>query len=238
MDPITIAMLGAGILTGGAKTWIGASRKKEARERREELLADQPQYETPVSLEQMTSLYGNYLARVERTRGFPGQRQMEQDLSEQTSSRIRDIRETARSSTEALGATTDLISREIEMLQQLDIQGAKYAAEQQLQARQMYGQALGQQAQYEDRAWQYNEWMPWRTELAQAQAQYRGGQRTMESGLSDIVGTFGQAAKLEAQANWFEEKEEEEEDENGNDFNLDSNFLSDAQKSLIRQGKI
>ncbi len=173
--------------TGLFKTISGASRRSRARDRREQLMADMPEFETPQSIEQLTSLYGDYLSQVERQEGLPGQEQMEANIRESTAQGIQDIRETARTSTQALGATTDVIDREIESIQQLEIEGARQQARRELQARELYGQALGNQAQYEEQAWRYNEFMPWRTELAQAQANVRGGQRTFESGLGDLV---------------------------------------------------
>lgn len=206
-DPLTTMMLAAGIgktLAGGFKAWQGAKTRRNAKREREQLLEDQPQYETPSSIEDLSALYGDYLAQARRTEGFPGQEQMEQRLQEQTSSRVRDVTQRARNSTQALGATTDLLSREMDALEQLEIQGAKYAAERELQGTQMYGQALGQQAQYEDQAWRYNEWMPWRTRLAEQQARYRGGQRTLESGWSDIFSGLTQTGMTGMQAGWFE----------------------------------
>jgi len=173
--------------SGLGKTIYGGIQKYRAKQERERLLDQQPQYETPQSIDELTSLYGQQLSDVRRTEKMPGEDQMRSNLKQSTQRGISDIRQTARSSAEALGATTDVIGKEIEGLKQLDIQSAQQQARREIQATQMYGQSLKQQAQYEDKEWRYNEWMPWKTELAQAQANFAGGQKTMQSGISDLT---------------------------------------------------
>jgi hypothetical protein len=186
MDPLTIMAIAQGAV-GLGKTIYGMSQRRRAEQERERLLSQQPEFETPQSIEDLSSLYGQYLQDVRTREGLPGQAQIESNIRQSTSRGIEDIRDTARSSTEALGATTDVIGKEIESLQQLEIEAARQQARQELQATQMYGQSLGQQAQYEQQEFMYNEYMPWKTDVAQAQAEYAGGQRTMQSGLSDLV---------------------------------------------------
>lgn len=206
MDSLTMMMLAAGIgkvLSGGLQTGIGLSQRNKAERKRDRLLENQPQYGVPSSIEDLSSLYEDYLAQAKKTEGFPGQQKMQQQLQQQTSSRLRDVTQTARTSPQAQGGVIDLLSKEMDALEQLEIQGARYAAERQLQATQMYGQSLGQQARYEDQAWRYNEWMPWRTQLAEQQARYRGGQRTFEAGMGNLVGGASQTAMTGLQAGWF-----------------------------------
>ncbi|MFO7880957.1 MAG: hypothetical protein R6U52_00270, partial [Kosmotogaceae bacterium] len=203
--PVTTAMMVAGIgkaVGGLAKTGYGMWQAKQGKKERERLMGQIPDYETPMSLQQMSSLYGDYLAETERMGDkMPGQDLMEQSMREYAQSQVRNLRQTARTSTEALGATTDVISQTMENLQSLEIQGAKEAANRKLQATQMYGQSLGQIAPYEEREWQYEEWMPWMTRLNQAQAKYSAGMRGVQSGISNIVsgGTAFGATKFTGQ---------------------------------------
>jgi hypothetical protein len=174
-------------VVGLGKTIFGASQRNRAERERDRLLEQQPEFETPQSVEELSSLYGQHLENVRRRDGLPGQAQIESNLRESTATGIQNVRETARTSAEALGATTDIVGKEIESLQQLEIEAARQKAKQELNAMQMYGQALGQEAQYEQQEFMYNEYMPWKTRVAQAQAEYAGGQQTMQSGISDLV---------------------------------------------------
>lgn len=190
---------GAQLLTGAAQSIIGGINKRKGREEVERLMANQPQFETPESVGELSELYGDYLRDIESRETLPGQAGMESQLRESTARGVRDVRETARSSTEALGATTDIASREIESLQQFEIEAARQQARQELQATQMYGQALSQEAQYEAQAWKYNEWMPWRTKVASAQGRGIGGQQTLQAGIGNMVSgatQFGTSALM------------------------------------------
>jgi hypothetical protein len=186
MDPVTAMAIAQGVV-GLGKSIFGGIQKNRAKRERDRLLADQPQFDTPQSIQDLSALYGQYLSDVQRREGIPGQQQIEANIRESAATGIQKVRETARSSTEALGATTDIIGRELEGIQQLEIEAARQKARQELNAMQMYGQALGGQAQYEQQEFMYNEYMPWQTQVAQAQAEYAGGQQTMVSGLSDVV---------------------------------------------------
>lgn len=198
MDPITTTMFAQGIAKGVGglfKTGYGLWQRNQGKQRREELMGQIPDYDVPESMEQLENLYGNYLSEIERqgTR-MPGQDLAEQKMREYAQSQIRNVRQTARTSTQAMGGTTDVISQTMENLQALEIQGMQEMAKRKLNAMGMYGEALGQIAPYEEREWQYEEFMPWKTKVAQAQQEYISGSRAMESGFSDIFSGGATAA--------------------------------------------
>jgi len=185
MDPITAMAIAQGV-AGLTKAGLGYINKRQAEQEREELLAAQPQMETPLAISEMSDLYQRYLSEVQGQQGMPGQEMMEQNLRESVAGGIRGVRETARTSGEALAATTDLVGREIEGIQQLEIEGARQQAQRELQATQLAGRGLQIEGQFQQQAFMMNEYAPWQTRLAQAQAEFAGGQQTLQSGLGDL----------------------------------------------------
>lgn len=193
MDPLmgmAIATGIGGLIQGG----LGLFQQKKGEEARQEAMANQPQFQTPAAINELTAMYGDYLSEVQGREEMPGQAQIESNIRESTAGGISSIRETARSSTEALGATTDVIGQEIESIQQLNVQAAQQKARQELQAMQMYGGALQQQAQYEQQEFMYNEYMPWQTRLNEAQAQVQGGWQNISAGVSGMAQGAGMYA--------------------------------------------
>lgn len=220
MDPITASMImlgigGAKALTGLGKGTIGFIQKARGKRQREKLLnklesgemsPPEYQYETPVSMEELSGLYQNYLAEQQGKEKMPGQDLIAQNIQQMAAGQIQNLRESARTSTQALGGTVDLSSQMIENLQQLEIQGATQAAQRELQATQMYGSALGQMGQMEaqgmEREWQRNEYapwqleeyLPWRTRIAQAQSDYAMGLKNISAGVEDLTTGLGYGA--------------------------------------------
>ena len=212
-------------VAGLGKTVMGGIQQSKGQRQVDDLMASQPQFDTPESTQQMVDLYGQYLSEVQRREGMPGQERMEANIKESAQSGISNIRETARSSTQALGATTDILSKQMDSIEELEIEGARRQARQELQATQMYGNALGNQAQYEQQAFQYNEFMPWQTELAQANALRQGGQSNLTSGLSDMLSGATQAAMSGAFSGEEGSGGENDQDSESGDRSVGENFM-------------
>jgi hypothetical protein len=211
MDPMSTLMAALGIgkaATGLFKSIFGGIQQARGKRQRENILSqfesgqlNPPEYDpsTPMAFEELSGLYENYLAEQTRREGMPGQDVMEAKLREMAESRFRGVKETARTSTQALGAYTDISSQLMENLQQLEVQGARDQAERELQAMQMYGQSLGQlgqyQAQEQQQEWYRNQFMPWKiqeyqpamTRLSQAQSDWAAGAQNLSAGIGDMV---------------------------------------------------
>ncbi len=193
MDPMTLAALiggGAGLLKG----IFGGAQAAKGQRQEERLLENRPEYEIPDAIQELESLpnmYADYLSEVESRTTMPGQERAEQQLRESTAQGVRQTTQRARSSTEALGAATELYGKELENLQRMELESIRQRAKLRRQAMNQYAQSQMQtgqiMGQYEDQAFRLNQIEPWRMSMSEAQRQQQAGYNTISSGLSDIA---------------------------------------------------
>jgi hypothetical protein len=115
---------------------------------------DRPVYEIPTSIQQQVELL-----RQRAQQGLPGEDLISSQIQQETAQGVSASREAATSAADLLGATTNLYGQQTQALTDLQIQSATQRAANELQ----YAQGLGTMAQYEDKAWNWNESLEWQT---------------------------------------------------------------------------
>ena len=173
MDPITLAALISGGLQVG-KSLFGASQASKSKKEMEGLRKDRPQYATPESAKQALAL-----SKQQAYGDMPGQDYLEGRLGQATAAGVRRTQQVAGSSSAALGALTDIYGKRLDAERDLGYQAAQYKN----QAMQRYQGALGQMANYEDQAFNINQWQPYQTRMNELSEQRMSGQQNFWGGL-------------------------------------------------------
>jgi hypothetical protein len=193
MGPLAIAALASAGISLGKGIYGGIQASQGAQQERE-LERNRPDYDIPTSIEnldEVPSMYADYLAEIERRDTMPGQERMEDQIRQSAAQGIDETTKRARTSTEALGAATDIYSDELQQMQQLEIESARQRARQRVNAMQMYGQSrmnVGQlQAQYEDQQFRLNQMEPWMQNMREAQARQQAGYNMIGSAFDNAA---------------------------------------------------
>lgn len=192
MDPLTIAALVSGGLNlakgifGGAQT-AGANKDIKA------LRANRPIYTTPASATKATQMAGQ-MARSD----MPGMDALRERLGRTSSAGARQVRQAAPSSSAALGAMTDIYGRQMDAERDLQYQNAVFRQ----QMQQQYMGQLGRQAQYEDQAFNLNQWIPYQTQMNELMSKKQAGMDNvwgaLQGGASTASNFMGTQAQLQA----------------------------------------
>src|SRR6056297_2486377 len=118
MDPITIALLASGLVSGGIKMYKGWKDKKEAEEIKGEA-GPRPEYEMPESVGKMLSVYKN-LAEG----GMPGEDTLKEDIQASTARTAGKAAQLSDSPVGALTALGGAQQRELGALRDLQVRAA------------------------------------------------------------------------------------------------------------------
>jgi len=85
-------------------------------------------------------------------------------------------------------------------LRQLGVMASQYGQ----QTREAYTQAVGQGAQYEDRAYEYNQWLPWQMKMNEMMGLRNQGQQMMSEGFDQFMGAGIQGSNQMSQQMWYD----------------------------------
>jgi hypothetical protein len=224
MDPLTIAAIASAVI-GAGKMAYGAYQSSRGSQMAQE---KRPEYDIPEEvddLDRLSSMYRDYLTRIEATETIPGQERAERQIRGATQRGIRATTERARTSVDALGAATELYGREIEQMQQLELESIREKARQKVRAMRDYvrtGRGVAQtQAQYSDQAFRLNEMEPWLQRQIEAQERRRAGYNMMGAGMSDM----GTAARMYGYSDGFGQN-------NTQNFNSNEQWMQRNQGSV------
>ena len=192
MDPLTIAALVSGGLKV-AKGLFGAGQTISANRQLRDLRKNRPIYETP---ESATKALG--LAEQMSRSDMPGMDYAESKLGRATAAGARRVGQMAGSTSQALGAMTDIYGRQLDAERELAYQNALYRQ----QAMMNYQGQLGQMAQYEDQAFNINKWMPYQTQMNELMDKRNAGVQNLWSGIEGAAGVgmsyMGTKAQIDA----------------------------------------
>jgi len=181
------------LIQGGAQFFQGRKDIKEA-ERIKEQGGPRPDYEIPESVGKMVSMY-QQLAQG----GMPGEDTLKEDIQASTARTAGTAAQLSDSPVGALTALGGAQQRELGALRDLQVRAAQY----QTQQRQNLAQAYGQQAQWEDQAWNWNEGRRWQ----EAQNEYwnmrQSGQANMWGGLDSAMSGVQQGIGAGMQTQMF-----------------------------------
>lgn len=178
-------MFGAiiGGVLGLAQMGIGLAQQAKAKKERERLKADRPRAEVPEAAKRAVKIMGQRAAA-----GMAGYNQALQQLQQNKANTIRRLREGARGPQDLMNAAAAVQGGSDDSIINLNTVNAqeKRAAEGQ------YAGALGQLAQWQDRATDWNEREPYRRDMAEENQRMNTGMQTMFSGMDSL----GSAAVL------------------------------------------
>lgn len=196
MDPITLALLSGvpGVIEGGIGMWQGMKTIKEAEAIRE-AAGDRPEYEIPKSIQEYVDLYKGM-----DVTGLPGEDIYRQEIGGRQAQTATAAGQVASTEAGALSALGQAHQQSLSSLRDLSIRSSMYRQQQENLKRQGVAGALQTQANYQDKEWQYNQFLPWQT----AQNEYWGlrqsGQAMMMGGIdtagSTMTNALGSAATM------------------------------------------
>lgn len=189
----------AGLAIGSAALGLGqaiygGSQAVRGGRQEDRLLSDRPEYDVPdviSDLDRVPDMYEGYLSEIERRRTVPGQERAEQQIRQSGADATQSATERARTSSQALGAVSDIYSKEVEALQNLELESMRQQARERLNAMQQYGSAEMQtaqlQGQYEDQAFRLNEMADWQQRMQGAQQRKQAGYNMISGGLENMM---------------------------------------------------
>ena len=190
-------LIAAGVqaATGLIQGLIGGSQRRKAIRGLENLTP--PTYKIPDSVTQMVEL-----ARRRSTSEMPGLDTMLAEGSARTRAGVQASALAASSQSDLAAATRNLYAEEMRGARQLGVMSAEYQANME----QQYMGVLGQQGQYEDRAFQINKMMPYEQKLQRYMSDLGTGGANISAGLNNIIGAgtsyVGNKAQLDMLNLW------------------------------------
>jgi len=180
----SIAGMGAGVaegFTGIMMAWGGAEEMEKASKDIKKQWELYPSYEIPTSIVSATDL-----ARQRSMQGLPGEELIASQIQQQTAQGVSASREAATSAADLLGATTNLYGQQSQAMTDMYIQSARQKAMNQ----ESYIQALNTQAQYEEQAFKYNEYIPWGIKMNELQANKQAAMDLVTEGFSTQAASY------------------------------------------------
>ena len=193
----TAMLIGAGIqaATGLIQGLVGGSQRRRAKRGLDNL--KMPTYEIPDSVNQMVEL-----ARRRSTSEMPGLDTMLAEGSARTRAGVQASALAASSQSDLAAATRNLYAEEMRGARQLGVMSAEYQANME----QQYMGALGQQGQYEDRAFQINKLMPYEQKLQRYMSDLGTGGANIGAGINNVMGAatgyLGNKMQLDMMNQW------------------------------------
>ena len=180
--PITVAgaMLGGSIIQGAmglGQTILGGVQRRKAKRGLENL--KMPTYEIPDSIGQMVDI-----ARRRSQSDMPGLGTMLSEQSSRTTAGVQASALAASSQSDLAAATRNLYAEEMRGARQLGMMSAEYRSNME----QQYMNTLGQQAQFEDRAFQINQMMPYEQKVQRYMSDLGVSGANIGAGIGNMVG--------------------------------------------------
>lgn len=188
----------AGLVSAGAslvQTGIGLFNRNKGRSAYDKLMANQPKNETPAGVTQAVNT-----AAVAFQGGLPTYDIAEQNIAATTSRGVNIAERSAGSGQELLGATEQMFARELESLNQLNVQDIQYREG----ARRDYINALLSKGQYEAQA-QEQKFNVWQMKLNREAERAGYGQQMLQQGIGGLVSSAGQYFTSQAQMSQLRE---------------------------------
>ncbi len=161
---------------------LGIKQSKEAKA----LNPVRPVYTIPTAVNQQVDVYRG----LANQSTLPGQAIMEDQLNQAVSSGISGLREGAGSAQELIAGANNLAGGQMRSLNDLAIA----AANMQRQAQGQYAQSLGTLGQYQERAFNINQMIPYMNEVAKKEALKAAANQNIYGALGEASGTLNEVA--------------------------------------------
>ena len=176
-------LLAAGIggTVGLVRTGIGLHNRKKGNDAYNRLMANQPKFETPAGVTQAVNT-----AAAAYQGGLPTYDIAEQNIAATTSRGVDVAERSAGSGQQLQGTTQALFARELESLNQLNVEDIQYREA----ARRDYINALLSKGQYEAQA-QEQEFNIWQMKLNREAERAGYGQQMVMQGIGGVIGSVG-----------------------------------------------
>jgi len=155
----------------------GAIIQDETQAELKKLQEQRPEYYIPSSIKEQLRLL-----RTRSQQGLPGEELIAGQIQQGTAQGLSASREAATSAADLLGATTNLYSNQTQALTSLQIQSAQQRAQNEL----AYAQGLGTMAEYQDKAWNWNQALDWQTNMNRLQGISQSAYDLMMGGLGGV----------------------------------------------------
>ena len=175
---------GIGATAGLTQMGIGLNNRKKGNDAYNKLMRNPPKFEMPESVNTAVNE-----ASLAYRSGMPTYDLMEQGISATTSRGVSAAERSAGSGQELLGATEQMFARELESLNQLNVQDIQYREA----ARRDYMNALFSKGQYEAQA-QEQKFNIWQMKLNREAERAGYGQQMVMEGIGGAIGTVGEYA--------------------------------------------
>ena len=172
---------GIGATAGLVQMGIGLNNRKKGNDAYDKLMAQQPKFEIPAGVTQAVNT-----AAAAYQGGLPTYDIAEQNIAATTSRGVDVAERSAGSGQELQGTTQALFARELENLNQLNVQDIQYREA----ARRDYINALLSKGQYEAQA-QEQEFNIWQMKLNRAAERAGYGQQMVMQGIGGAIGSVG-----------------------------------------------
>jgi hypothetical protein len=175
-----MSILAGALIAGGiglVQTIAGGVQRGRAKRDLDKL--QMPKYEMPESVSQMVDI-----ARRRAGSQMPGLDTMRADLSARTTGGVQASALAASSQSDLAAATRELYAEEMRGARQLGVMSAEYQAQREME---LMG-ALGQQGQYEDRAFQINQMLPYEQKLQRYMSDLGTGGANIGAGIGNMLG--------------------------------------------------
>jgi hypothetical protein len=189
-----ISLIG-GTTTGTIEAISGSLMYQDAMKNLDELRGNRPTYQTPAEVQQMVNLYakefqGAYKPLAWEDAAFGRQR-------EATAAGVSASREVAGSGTDLQANVASLYGSERRALADIEIEAARQKEQRRQMYSQLYGQALGTQAQYKDKAWNWNEALKYQEDYNRLMGLAETGYETWQMGAETISASFDAAGQMD-----------------------------------------
>ena len=172
---------GIGATAGLTQTGIGLFNRRKGRKEYDKLMRKKPTFEIPESVNTAVNE-----ASLAYRGGLPTYDLMEQGISATTSRGVDVAERSAGSGQELQGTTQALFARELENLNQLNVQDIQYREA----ARRDYINALLSKGQYEAQA-QEQKFNIWQMKLNREAERAGYGQQMVMQGIGGVIGSVG-----------------------------------------------
>ena len=152
-----------------------------------------PEYSTPESFKDYQELM-----RLRSRQEMPGYGEAKQAIEETTATGLGQLGQLG-SGSDRMAGLLGLMGDRRRALRQLGLSAMQY----QDRAKRDYIGSVGQGAQYEDRAWEMNEYNPWQIKQNLQQGYQNAAMGMMSGGFEQMMGATTEGANLWAQQDWF-----------------------------------
>lgn len=164
--------------TGIGQIVSGMLIQQETGDKIKDWQKNYPEYSIPGSIQSQVDLL-----RKRANQGFAEQDLMQGQIQQNTAQGISASRQASTSAADLLGATTSLYGSQTQAMTDLQIASARQRAANQLD----YAQGLGVKAQYEDKAFTWNEGIPWQTEMNRLMGIQQSAYDSITGGIENLA---------------------------------------------------